>query len=110
MKKLVITILCTMSMVFFANAASALTITAMDSAENLAQTLLGSGVTISNVTYTGAAGASVSRWYSPSITMTGMPSTCSGKVTLVSGLAFVHRSRTWMRSTISSVSSPRSGA
>ncbi len=38
--------------------ASALTITAMDSAENLAQSLVGSGITISNVTYTGANVAS----------------------------------------------------
>ena len=38
--------------------ASAMTITAMDSAANLAQNLVGSGVTISNVSYTGANAAS----------------------------------------------------
>ncbi len=38
--------------------ASALTITPMDTAENLAQSLVGSGVTISNVTYTGVNSAS----------------------------------------------------
>lgn len=39
------------------NNAFALTITAMDSAENLAQSLVGSGVAISNVSYVGATGA-----------------------------------------------------
>ena len=38
--------------------ASAMSITAMDSASNLAQSLVGSGVAISNVTYTGATVAS----------------------------------------------------
>ena len=36
----------------------AMNITPYDSATNLAQSLVGSGVTISNVTYTGATGAS----------------------------------------------------
>lgn len=40
------------------NNASALNITPIDSANNLAQSLVGPGVTISNVTYTGANGAS----------------------------------------------------
>ena len=38
--------------------AYALNVSAFDSAENLAQALVGSGVTISNVTYTGATAAS----------------------------------------------------
>ncbi len=41
-----------------AGPALALTISAFDSADNLAQALVGSGVTISNVSYTGAATAS----------------------------------------------------
>lgn len=38
--------------------AGAITITAMDSAENLVQELIGSGITISNVNYTGSMAAS----------------------------------------------------
>ena len=42
----------------FASPSLAMNITPFDSATNLAQSLVGSGVTISNVTYTGATGAS----------------------------------------------------
>lgn len=42
----------------FSGSVSAMTITAMDSADNLAQSLVGSGITISNVSYTGATAAS----------------------------------------------------
>ncbi len=42
----------------FASSASAMTITAMDSADNLAQGMVGAGVAVSNVTYTGTSAAS----------------------------------------------------
>ncbi len=46
------------SVVVFSGAAYALDITAYDSGENLATAIVGGGVSISNVTYTGAAAAS----------------------------------------------------
>lgn len=55
MKKMLLIVL---SLFLLSSSASALTITSMDNAANLAQALLGSGVTISNVTYTGVTGAS----------------------------------------------------
>jgi hypothetical protein len=55
MKKAFLTII---SLILISSPAWALTVTGMDTAENLAQALLGSGVTISNVTYTGATSAS----------------------------------------------------
>jgi len=58
MKNLVLTILLSTCIIFIANGAFALSVTSMDTADNLAQTLLGSGVTISNVSYTGANAAS----------------------------------------------------
>jgi len=50
--------LCVMSIIVFSVPAFSMTITPMDSAANLAQSLLGPGVTISNVTYTGVTSAS----------------------------------------------------
>ncbi|MDD2557129.1 MAG: choice-of-anchor L domain-containing protein [Desulfuromonadaceae bacterium] len=47
-----------LSVLLTAGPALALNITVFDSADNLAQSLVGSGVTISNVSYTGAHGAS----------------------------------------------------
>lgn len=58
MRKILIT-LCVVMLVFgMVGSAMALTITAMDNAQNLAQAMLGTGITISNVTYTGANVAS----------------------------------------------------
>jgi len=52
-------ILCTAALgVLFASTGHAMTITPFDTAANLAQSLVGSGITISNVTYTGATAAS----------------------------------------------------
>lgn len=52
-------ILCTAALgVLFASTGHAMTITPYDNATNLAQSLVGSGITISNVTYTGATAAS----------------------------------------------------
>lgn len=56
MKKLIC--LATLGLLGVAANAPAMTITAMDSADNLANALGGAGVTISNVTYTGAFAAS----------------------------------------------------
>ncbi|MDD5451244.1 MAG: choice-of-anchor L domain-containing protein [Desulfovibrionales bacterium] len=57
MKKLLM-FLCVVSLVALWAPAFALTVTPLDSAGNLAQSLVGPGVTISNVTYTGANAAS----------------------------------------------------
>ena len=57
MKKLLV-FLCVLLLMAFSAPAFAMTITAMDTAENLAQTLVGPGITISNVTYIGATGVS----------------------------------------------------
>jgi hypothetical protein len=58
MKKLIV-FLCALTLVFgLAGRAMALNITSMDNAENLAQAMLGTGITISNVSYTGANAAS----------------------------------------------------
>jgi hypothetical protein len=51
-------ILVLIAVFLIAGTANAMTITAMDSGQNLAQSLVGSGVTISNVIYTGANMAS----------------------------------------------------
>jgi len=56
MKKIVVIL--TFGLLMMVGNAFALNITAFDSADNLAQALVGSGVTISNVSYTGAEGAS----------------------------------------------------
>lgn len=56
MKKLIS--IATMGLLGIAVNATAMNITAMDSAQNLAQSLVGTGITISNVTYTGATAAS----------------------------------------------------
>ncbi|QTA81127.1 PEP-CTERM protein-sorting domain-containing protein [Desulfonema limicola] len=56
MKKL--TVFLTIALFVFSAPAFAMTITGMDTAENLAQEILGSGVTIFNVSYTGATAAS----------------------------------------------------
>jgi len=59
MKKTLSTLALSVGIAFAASTtASALTITAMDSGANLAQSLVGSGITISDVTYTGANVAS----------------------------------------------------
>jgi len=49
---------CVLGVCLFAGNALALTTVAMDNATNMAQSLVGAGVTISNATYTGAAAAS----------------------------------------------------
>jgi hypothetical protein len=56
MKKF-IWVLCAAALIVFSGSAFAMDITAFDTAENLAQALVGSGITISNVTYTGATAA-----------------------------------------------------
>lgn len=56
MKKLIS--VATLGLLGIASSASSMTITAMDNANNLAQSLVGAGIVISNVTYTGAATAS----------------------------------------------------
>ena len=58
MKKTLLTTLAIFAAFTMASTASALTITAMDTATNMAQALAGTGVTISNVSYTGANSAS----------------------------------------------------
>lgn len=57
MKKFLV-FLCAISIIAFSAPVFSMTITAMDNATNLAQSLVGSGVTISNVSYTGANVAS----------------------------------------------------
>lgn len=58
MKKKILTILLAVTFLGFSVPAFSMTITAMDSANGLAQALVGSGITISNVSYTGANVAS----------------------------------------------------
>lgn len=59
MKKFVVTLGAALAMtIFIATTTPALTITAMDNATSLTQSLVGSGVSISNVNYTGATEAS----------------------------------------------------
>lgn len=58
MKKTLTTLALGLAAAVAASSASAMTITAMDNADNLANNILGSGVTISNVSYTGVNAAS----------------------------------------------------
>ena len=58
MKKTLTTLALGLAAAVAASSASAMTITPMDSATNMANAILGSGVTISNATYTGATVAS----------------------------------------------------